>query len=74
MWLPADTTDTMQSFSSTRCTAMNTGEYLALRDERDNDTYEAPLSQDSNTLCNTDSSACIDQVLFNANDINRSSS
>ena len=113
VWLPADTTDTMQSFSSTRCTAMNTGEYLALRDERDNDVYavskladghcwmtenlrlapsavafsttntnsptadfitEAVTSQDSNTLCNTDSSACIDQVLFNANDINRGSS
>ena len=113
VWLPADTTDTMQSFSSTRCAMMNTGEYLALRDERDNDVYavskladghcwmtenlrltpsavafnttntngpttdfidEAPLSQDSNRLCNTDSSACIDQVLFNANDINRSSS
>ncbi len=110
VWLPADTTDTMQSFSNTRCTAMNTGEYLALRDERDNDVYavskladghcwmtenlrlmpsavafsttntngptadfitEAVTSQDSNTLCNTDSSACIDQVLFNANDINR---
>lgn len=113
VWLPADTTDTMQSFSSTRCATMNPGEYLALRDERDNDVYavskladghcwmtenlrlipsavafsttntnsptadfitEAVTSQDSNTLCNTDSSACIDQVLFNANDINRGSS
>ena len=111
VWLLADTTDTMQSFSSTRCATMNPGEYLALRDERDNDVYavskladghcwmtenlrlnpstttftvantndptanfvsEAPLSQDSTTLCNTDSSACIDQVLFNANNINRS--
>ncbi len=110
VWLPADATDTMQSFSSTRCTAMNTGEYLALRDERDGDVYaisklvdghcwmaenlrlkpsavafsttntnnpttnfisEAPLSQDSTTLCNTDDASCIDQVLFNANDINR---
>ena len=110
VWLPADTTDTMQSFSSTRCATMNAGEYLALRDERDSDVYavskladghcwmtenlrltpsavafsttntnsptadfitEAVTSQDSNTLCNTDSSACIDQVLFNANDINR---
>jgi uncharacterized protein (TIGR02145 family) len=113
VWLPADTTDTMQSFSSTRCTAMNTGEYLALRDERDNDVYavskladghcwmtenlrltpsavafsntntngptadfiaEAALSQDSTTLCNGDNAGCIDQVLFNANDINRGSS
>ena len=113
VWLPADTTDTMQSFSSARCATMNAGEYLALRDERDNDVYavskladghcwmtenlrlipsavafsttntnsptadfitEAVTSQDSNTLCNTDSSACIDQVLFNANDINRGSS
>ena len=113
VWLPADTTDTMQSFSSTRCATMNTGEYLALRDERDDDVYavskladghcwmtenlrltpsavafsttntnsptadfitEAASSQDSNTLCKTDNSACIDQVLFNANDINRGSS
>lgn len=113
VWLPADTTDTMQSFSSTRCATMNPGEYLALRDERDNDVYavskladghcwmtenlrlmpsavafsttntngptagfitEAVTSQDSNTLCKTDSAACIDQVLFNANDINRGSS
>lgn len=113
VWLPADTTDTMQSFSSTRCATMNAGEYLALRDERDNDVYavskladghcwmtenlrlipsavafdttntngpatdfaaKAAASQDSNILCKTDSSACIDQVLFNANDINRGSS
>ena len=110
VWLPADTTDTMQSFSSTRCATMNTGEYLALRDERDGDVYavsklvdghcwmtenlrldpstvtftatntngptttfigEAPLSHDATTLCKTDSSACIDQVLFNANNVNR---
>ena len=113
VWLPADTTDTMQSFSSTRCATMNTGEYLALRDERDSDVYavskladghcwmtenlrlipsavafsatntnsptadfvtEATTSHDSNTLCNDDDANCIDQVLFNANDINRSSS
>ena len=113
VWLPADTTDTMQTFSSTRCATMNTGEYLALRDERDGDVYamskltdghcwmtenlrldpsavtfsatntnspttafigEAPLSHDSNTLCNDDNANCIDQVLFNANDINRSNS
>lgn len=110
VWLPADTTDTMQSFSSTRCATMSAGEYLALRDERDGNVYavskladghcwmtenlrllppavtfnttntnnpttafisEAPLSQDSNTLCKTDTSTCVDQVLFNANDINR---
>ena len=110
VWLPADTTDTMQSFSSTRCATMSVGEYLALRDERDGNVYavskladghcwmtenlrllppavtfnttntnsptaafisEAPLSQDSNTLCKTDNSTCVDQVLFNANDINR---
>lgn len=113
VWLPADTIDTMQSFSSTRCATMNTGEYLALRDERDSDVYavskladghcwmtenlrldpsavafsttntnsptadfvtEATTSHDSNTLCNDDDANCIDQVLFNANDINRSSS
>lgn len=113
VWLPEDTTDTMQSFSSTRCATMNTGEYLALRDERDGDVYavskladghcwmtenlrldpsavaftatntngptttfidEAPLSHDATILCKTDSSACIDQVLFNANNINRGGS
>ena len=111
VWLAEDTTDTLQSFNSTRCSSMSTGDYLALRDERDGDVYavsklvdghcwitenlrldpsatafsatntnvptanfvnEAPLSQDSTTLCNADSSACIDQVLFNANNINRS--
>ena len=111
VWLAEDTADTLQSFNSTRCSSMSTGDYLALRDERDGDVYavsklvdghcwitenlrldpsatafsatntniptanfvnEAPLSQDSTTLCNTDSSACIDQVLFNANNINRS--
>ena len=110
VWLPADTTDTMQTFGSTRCASLGTGEYLALRDERDSNVYavtklidghcwmtenlrldpsavafsatntndptanfiaEAALSQDSTTLCNDDTSACIDQVLFNANDINR---
>ena len=39
VWLPADTTDTLQSFSSSRCTSMNTGDVLALTDERDNDVY-----------------------------------
>ena len=111
VWLAADTTDTLQSFSSTRCSAMSVGDYLALRDVRDGDVYavskladghcwmtenlrldpsttafsatntndptanfvsEATLSQDSTTLCNADSSACIDQVLFNANNVNRS--
>lgn len=32
---------------------------------------EAAQSSDSNTLCNTNDSACIDQVLFNGNNINR---
>lgn len=114
VWLPADTNDTLQSFSSTRCTAMNTGEFLALRDERDNNVYaisklvdghcwitenlrldpstttftsattndptlafidKAAVSQDSTVLCNdSTSSACIDRVLFNANNVNRSTS
>lgn len=111
VWLPEDTVDTMQTFSSTRCAAMNTGEYLALRDERDENVYavsklvdghcwmtenlrldpsttafssantndptstfidDAALSSDSTTLCNKSTSACIDQVLFNANNTNRS--
>ena len=109
VWLPADITDTMQSFSNTRCSTMNTGEYLALQDERDGNVYavskladehcwmtenlrlkpsavtfsatntnsptvtfinEAPLSRDSAILCNDDTSACVDQVSFNANNIN----
>ena len=113
VWLPADTTDTLQSFGSARCATMNAGEYLALRDERDRDVYAvsklvdghcwmtenlrlmpsavtfdtintngpttdfitgAAASHDSNTLCNDDNANCIDQVLFNANDINRGSS
>lgn len=32
---------------------------------------DAPLSQDSTTLCNDDDSACIDTIRFNANNINR---
>ncbi len=113
VWLPADTTDTMQSFNNTRCATMNTGEYLALRDERDGDVYavskladghcwmtenlrldpsavtftatntngptttfigEALSSHDATILCKTDSSACIDQILFNANNIKRGGS
>ena len=110
VWLEMDTTDTLQSFSNTRCNAMSTGDMLALRDERDGDTYtiakltdgncwmtenlrldpsttaftasntnnptaafinEAPLSQSSTTLCNDDNSACVDQVMFNANNLDR---
>lgn len=110
VWLTADATDTLQTFSSTRCNAMSIGDLLALNDNRDGDTYtiakladgncwitenlrldpstttfttantndpttafidEAPLSQTATTLCNEDSSACIDKVMFNANDLDR---
>ena len=111
VWLAADSTDTLQSFSSTRCSAMNSGDVLALTDERDGDTYaiaklvdnncwmienlrlkpsavtftstntnnptaafvsDAPSSVDSRILCNDDDATCIDRILFNANNINRS--
>ena len=110
VWVAADGNDTLQTFNASRCAAMNTGDVLALSDERDGDTYavtkladgncwmaenlrldpsantftasntnnptstfnnEASLSYDSTVLCNDDTSTCIDQVLFNANNINR---
>ena len=110
VWLAADTTDTLQTFSSTRCGTMSTGDLLALRDERDSDTYmvakladgncwmtenlrldpsttsftasntnnptpafinEASTSQTATTLCNEDSSTCVDKVMFNANNLDR---
>ena len=39
VWLTPDTTDTLQSFNNIRCNTMNTGDYLALRDERDGNVY-----------------------------------
>ena len=110
VWLPADTNYTLQTFSSTQCSAMNIGDVTALRDTRDNNTYaiakledgncwtienlrldpstttfnnsntNAPtqdfidaalLSSTNNTLCNQYTTACIDSVRFNTNNINR---
>ena len=110
VWLAEDTTDTLQSFSSNRCGNMNTGDVLALSDERDSETYtvakladgncwitenlrldpstttftttntnspttafinDTPTSQSATTLCNTDNSACVDRILFNANNLDR---
>ena len=111
VWLAEDTTDTLQSFNSTRCSSMNEGYLLALRDERDSNVYtiaklsdgncwitenlrldpstttftatntnsptatfisKASLSQTSTTLCNDDNSTCIDEVKFNANNLDSS--
>ena len=110
VWLEADATDTLQTFSSTRCGSMNEGELLALTDERDGNVYtvaklgdgncwmtenlrldpstttftnantngptsdfisKAALSHTATTLCNDDDSTCIDNVLFNANNLDR---
>ena len=38
-WLPADTTRTMQSFTSMECASMSTGEMLALTDVRNSQVY-----------------------------------
>lgn len=111
VWLPEDSTYTMQSFDTNACTAMSSGKVIALKDTRDNDVYSvakledgncwmvenlrlnpatvgfdsnntnsptadfvsaAATSSTSNVLCNTDDSACIDQVKYNTNTINRS--
>ena len=111
VWLPSDATDTLQTFSKARCTSMNVGEVLGLRDERDGNVYtvsklvdnncwiaenlrlnpstttftsantngptaafiaDAPASQDLTTLCNDDTDTCIDRILFNGNNLNRS--
>ncbi len=110
VWLAPDSTDTLQSFSGSRCNSMSVGSLLALSDERDGDTYtiakladgncwmtenlrldpstttftanntnsptasfisKALSSQTSTILCNDDNSACIDEVAFNANNLDR---
>ena len=48
VWLPADTSDSMQTFSNTRCESMPTGSILALTDVRDNNTYSIAKLADSN--------------------------
>lgn len=47
VWLPEDSTYTMQSFDATECNAMGVGEVIALRDTRDNDTYAVAKLEDS---------------------------
>ena len=39
VWLPEDATYTMQTFGTTQCGLMSTGDVIALRDTRDNNTY-----------------------------------
>ncbi len=39
VWLPEDTTYTMQTFGTSQCNALNTGDILALKDVRDNNVY-----------------------------------
>lgn len=39
VWLPEDTTHTMQSFTATECSNLQVGETLALTDIRDSNTY-----------------------------------
>lgn len=39
VWIPKDTTYTMQTFGTSECTAMSVGEVKALTDTRNNDTY-----------------------------------
>ena len=39
VWIPEDTTYTMQSFGTNECNALNVGSVMALKDSRDNNTY-----------------------------------
>ncbi|MBR2996917.1 InlB B-repeat-containing protein [Candidatus Saccharibacteria bacterium] len=48
VWLPEDTTYTMQSFNSAACNAINSGGMIALRDTRDNNTYSVAKLEDGN--------------------------
>lgn len=48
VWLPADTNDTLQTFDDTKCTAMSTGDIIALTDNRDNNTYAVARLADGN--------------------------
>ena len=111
VWLPEDTTKTMQTFGATECNAMNAGEIKVLRDIRDNNAYSvtkladnhcwmienlrlipsavsfdsnntnsptpafaaaASSSSSSSTMCNTDDTSCVDQIVFNSDNLNLS--
>ena len=48
VWLPADTNYTMQSFGSAQCENMEFGEFIALRDIRDNNVYSVTRLEDGN--------------------------
>ena len=111
VWIPQDTTYTLQTFGTSECSALGVNKVLALRDERDGNIYSvskladnhcwmtenlrllpsvttlnstntnsptttfltlAASSSTTDTMCNTDNTGCVDQVLFNSNNINRS--
>lgn len=48
VWLPEDTTYTMQTFGATQCTAMASGSVMALKDSRDNNVYTVAKLEDGN--------------------------
>ena len=48
VWLPVDSNYTMQSFGSTQCNNMELGEFIALRDTRDNNVYSVARLEDGN--------------------------
>ena len=47
VWIPEDTTYTMQTFGATECANLNIGDILALRDIRDNNVYTVAKLKDS---------------------------
>ena len=48
VWLPADTTNTLQTFGASACNALSVGDILALTDTRDNNTYTIAKLKDNN--------------------------
>ncbi len=46
VWLPKDTTYTMQSFGTSECATLNNGDIIALEDERDHNTYTVAKLED----------------------------
>lgn len=48
VWLPEDSTYTMQTFGASECAAMNLGSVLALKDVRDDNVYTVAKLEDNN--------------------------
>ena len=48
VWLAADSNYTLQSFNSAKCDDMEFGEFVALRDTRDNNVYSVAKLEDGN--------------------------